>query len=384
MRMVALGELVDIKGGGTPSKDVEAYWGGDIPWASVKDFKGFEITTTVDRITVLGVANSATNIVPANSILVPTRMAVGKAAINTISMAINQDLKALTPRGGVEIRYLLHALLAKGPELEKQATGATVKGITLEVLKSLQIPLPPLEEQKRIAAILDQADDLRRKRQRALDRLNQLGQAIFIEMFGDIRTAYKRYEVRTFEEFADVRLGKMLDRGKSKGGTMRPYLRNANVRWFGFDLSDILDMEILESEIDRFSLKDGDLLICEGGEPGRCAIWFGTAREMYYQKALHRARVDTRVALPYYVAHWFHSAAKFGMLADSVTSATIAHLTGEKIKRLEIGLPPIDQQKKFVSQLNAIDVSRVRFRSAHSSSETLFTSLQHRAFRGEL
>ncbi|EKF39866.1 restriction modification system DNA specificity subunit [Nitratireductor indicus C115] len=159
-----LGELVKIRGGGTPSKDIPEYWDGSIPWASVKDFKTTDITQTVDSITEAGVANSATSVIPAGSILVPTRMAVGKAAINAVAMAINQDLKALFPTPGVSVRYLLHALLANGPFLERMATGATVKGITLDVLRSLEIPLPPLDEQKRIAAILDKADQLRQKR----------------------------------------------------------------------------------------------------------------------------------------------------------------------------------------------------------------------------
>jgi len=158
MKSVALGDIVEIKGGGTPDKSVEAYWGGKIPWASVKDFKTSEISDTQDRITVQGVQNSATNIIPAGSIIVPTRMAVGKAAINLVDMAINQDLKALRPKPGIDIRYLLHFLLTKGPDLERQATGATVKGITLGVLRSLIIPVPSLDKQKRIAAILDQAD----------------------------------------------------------------------------------------------------------------------------------------------------------------------------------------------------------------------------------
>lgn len=178
MNGVCLGEIVEIKGGGTPDKSIEEYWGGDIPWASVKDFKDTTISRTKDFITAAGVANSATQIIPAGNIIVPTRMAVGKAAINEIDLSINQDLKAILPSKRVERQYLLHALLANAKTLEDQATGATVKGITLDTLRTLRIPLPPLEEQRRIAGILDQADALRRLRTRALDRLNTLGQAI--------------------------------------------------------------------------------------------------------------------------------------------------------------------------------------------------------------
>ena len=97
--LVCLGEIVDIKGGGTPSRSINEYWDGSIPWATVKDFKSTSLESTLESITSDGVANSATNIIPAGSIIVPTRMAVGKAAINTVDLGINQDLKALLADG---------------------------------------------------------------------------------------------------------------------------------------------------------------------------------------------------------------------------------------------------------------------------------------------
>jgi type I restriction enzyme R subunit len=185
---VPLGDIVDIRGGGTPDKKVAAFWDGNIPWASVKDFKSGVLDRTVDSITAAGVAASATTIIPAGHIIVPTRMAVGKAAINTIDLAINQDLKALFPKVAVDTRYLYNALIANSGKLLEQATGATVKEIKLDDSRSLPIPLPPLAEQKRIAGILDQAVALCRLRTRALDKLNTLGQAIFHEMLGDPAT----------------------------------------------------------------------------------------------------------------------------------------------------------------------------------------------------
>ncbi|GHG80573.1 restriction endonuclease subunit S [Pseudodonghicola xiamenensis] len=379
---VALGELVEIKGGGTPDKKVSAYWGGDIPWASVKDFKSSELSRTVDHITAEGVAASATQIIPAGNIIVPTRMAVGKAAINTIDLAINQDLKALIPQPGVDTRYLYNALLANSDRLLEQATGATVKGIKLDVLRGLSIPLPPLEEQKRIAGILDQAAKLCRLRSRALDTMNTLGQAIFHEMFGDLRNS--RFPTRPFGEIADVRLGKMLDKGKFRGIRTRPYLRNVNVRWFGFDLSEVFEMEFAENELSRFKVEKGDLLICEGGEPGRCAVWEHDETEIYYQKALHRARVDPTKATANFIAFWFYIAAHTGQLSDFISSATIAHLTGAKIKTLPIITPPLEQQNTFEQRLADASVVSAHVKAALDQADTLFASLQHRAFRGDL
>lgn len=284
--------------------------------------------------------------------------------------------------------YLRHFLISDVFHPQLMQTVAGVGGSLLrarpEGVKDISLFLPPLDEQKRIAAILDQADELRRKRQRAIDRLGQLGQAIFHDMFGDIRLGKNEFQTLTLNEIADVRLGKMLDKGKSNGGTMRPYLRNANVRWFDFDLGNVSEMEFSDNELSRFSVKNGDLLICEGGEPGRCAVWRDDPREIYYQKALHRARVKSEIVLPDFLSHWFFNAAQSGLLADSVTSATIAHLTGVKIKKLEIIIPPMSRQLEFVRRLNELENYMRIQHSAATLTFSMFNAVQHRAFRGEL
>ena len=137
--MISLGELVDIKGGGTPDKNNSEYWNGDIPWASVKDFKKNILDSTLDSITLLGVRNSATSVIPAGNIIVPTRMALGKVAINTIDLAINQDLKALFIKDNdvVDRDYLFRWLESQSSLIESEGKGATVKGITLPFLKAV-------------------------------------------------------------------------------------------------------------------------------------------------------------------------------------------------------------------------------------------------------
>lgn len=182
---IPLGELVTIRGGGTPSRTVPKYWNGNIRWATVKDFKSTELAETQESITPAGIRDSATNIIPAGSVIIPTRMAVGKAAISTIDMAINQDLKALLPTGEVDARFLLHFMLSHGDYLESQAQGATVKGIKLDLLRSLPFPRIPRYEQRRIAAILDKADAIRQKREQALTLADDFLRSVFLEMFGD-------------------------------------------------------------------------------------------------------------------------------------------------------------------------------------------------------
>ena len=141
--------IIQNIGGGTPSKQNLAYWNGNIPWASVKDLTGPILDNTRDCITELGLEESSSNLIPANSIIVCTRMGLGKIAINTIPVAINQDLRALIiSRMNIDLRYII----AYYKTLSIRGEGTTVKGISIEELHNMLFPFPPLAEQQRIVA----------------------------------------------------------------------------------------------------------------------------------------------------------------------------------------------------------------------------------------
>ncbi len=173
-----------------------------------------------------------------------------------------------------------------------------------------------------------------------------------------------------FEEVAPSRLGKMLDGKKQTGKHARPYLRNENVQWGRFDLTDVSTMDFDESDREEFLLNQGDLIICEGGEPGRCAIWRGELKECYFQKALHRARPISSMAIPEYLLYLFWWLAGSGGLNDYITSATIAHLTGEKLKQLPIPVPPLAEQRRIAERLEQADRLRRTRRYALELSDT--------------
>src|SRR5699024_1085137 len=124
-----------IVGGGTPSREKIEFYNGNIPWATVKDLNNIYIDKTKEYITEKAISESSANLIEKCNVIIATRMALGKAFINTVDMAINQDLKALYPKPFVNNIFLLYALLSKASEIERQGSGTTVKGIRLEVLK---------------------------------------------------------------------------------------------------------------------------------------------------------------------------------------------------------------------------------------------------------
>ncbi len=153
-------------------------------------------------------------------------------------------------------------------------------------------------------------------------------------------------------DYVDACLGKMLDAQKNRG-ELHPYLGNSNVRWGSFELEELSTMRFEDHEEERYGIRDGDLIVCEGGEPGRCAIWRSNA-PMKIQKALHRVR--TKAGLDnYFLYYWFLRAGRTGELEPFFTGTTIKHLTGKALAELRIPLLPIDLQREAARVLRSLD-----------------------------
>jgi type I restriction enzyme S subunit len=143
----------------------------------------------------------------------------------------------------------------------------------------------------------------------------------------------------------------MLDKAKNRG-VVRPYLRNANVRWGAFDLSDVLEMRVEDDELPEVTVAIGDLVICEGGEPGRCAVW-ARPEEMVVQKALHRARPLPGID-PFFFALHLRADCESKRIESFFTGATIKHLTGRVLEGHVVALPPLAEQRRIVARVDAL------------------------------
>lgn len=187
-------------------------------------------------------------------------------------------------------------------------------------------------------------------------------------------------------EVASVALGKMLDAAKNRGREL-PYLRNVNVRWGEFSLDDLQEMRFEDAELDRFTIQAGDLVACEGGEPGRCAVWNDTTARIQYQKALHRMRPHAGI-LPRWLMYqlWSHSLSP--RLAQFFTGTTIKHLSREAMLSVPVAIPPLQEQRALV---DALDRALESMKSYLVTVETSLADLENfersalaRAFAGQL
>jgi type I restriction enzyme S subunit len=188
------------------------------------------------------------------------------------------------------------------------------------------------------------------------------------------------------EQVADTVLGKMLDAAKNKGELV-PYLRNVNVRWGSFDLDDLNEMRVTDDELAALSVRDGDLFICEGGEPGRSAIWRGGNQKIVFQKALHRLRTKSGIE-PDFVAKHLVSVARERSFSDLLTGTTIKHLTQVSLKKVKLPLPPTAEQRRIVAKLDALSARIARARAELDrvlvNAQKLRQSVVTDAFSGRL
>jgi type I restriction enzyme S subunit len=251
-------------------------------------------------------------------------------------------------------------------------------------LKELEIPLPPLPVQQQIADVLDQASALMAKRKAQIEKLDLLIKSRFIEMFGDLVTNDKGWDVKRLDQIADSRLGKMLDSKRQTGNDRYPYLANFNVQWFRFDLEKLNEMDFDKADRNEFALEYGDLLVCEGGEVGRTAIWKNEKHDCFFQKAIHRVRCRSDECIPEYLAWVMYQKAMNTNFDGLVTSATISHLTGVKLKGLQIQIPPLELQHHFADFVHQADKSKFELQQGMNQLEFLYKSLMQKSFNGEM
>jgi type I restriction enzyme S subunit len=384
-----LENVCHISSGGTPSRGKSHFYGGDIPWAKISDIENSKngiLTETQEKITKEGLKSIGNRIFPKGTLLFAMYGSIGKVAITGQQLATNQAILGIRPKESNEIYlpYLKVWFESNKQKLINQGRGVALQNLSATIIRNLEVPLPIYSVQKNIANILGKAENLISQRKQSIALLDEFLKSTFFEMFGDPVRNEKGWRLLQISEYGKSRLGKMLDGKQIIGNNLKPYLRNSNVQWFGFKLDELLEMDFDEKDKLEFSLKYGDILMCEGGEIGRCAIWRAQLQDCYFQKAIHRIRLNKEIALPEYFVYMFQFYASIGGLKKYMGAATISHLTGENLKKLKLPIPSIELQSEFAQIVEKTETLKVQYQSSLQELENLYGSLSQRAFRGEL
>lgn len=413
--------ILRIVGGGTPSKSKPEYYQGEIPWMSVKDMNKHVLQDTVDHISQEAVDNSSTNIIPAGTPIIATRMSLGKIVIADFDSAINQDLKALFLPAEVHRDYLVYWYRSVARQIEQMGTGTTVKGIRLEALKGLEFTLPPLAEQKVIADKLDtllaQVENTKARLERIPQILKRFRQSVLTAAVSGRLTEEWRSQnsltpprdtwpsceeiTKPFEipsNWAGVALGSVSERvsvghvGKTSEfytdeGSGVPFLRSQNVRPGRISLDGLAYItKPFHQSLKKSQLQPGDLLIVRVGVNRGDACVLPTIFPQVNCANIVFAR--PKHGLSPYLNLYFQSPLSQELLLGATVGGAQGVINTKSVAQTFLALPPLEEQTEIVRRVDQLfahaDRIEQQVNNALARVNNLTQSILAKAFRGEL
>lgn len=392
MKFVPLKEIVTFRGGGTPSKKVADYWDGDIPWVTVKDFKGLEISSTQRYISSKGLKKSAANIIPKGHVIIPTRMALGKAAINKVDLAINQDLKGLIPKQKIDTKFLLYAVLGLASQIEKRGSGATVKGITIENLSTLKIPLPSIDDQIKTATLLNRVEALIATRKENLRLLDEFLKSTFLEMFGDPVRNEREWDI---DDCHKVVVG--IKSGTSYGGEDRPLLKHNEMGVLKisavtkgiFNASEFKAVDCDKIKKQVVTVKKNDFLVSRANTfelVAACCVVDQSNDRLFLPDKLWKLSFDEKRVNPQFFNYLLKNNSFRNIVRKQASGGheSMLNISMAKFRQLRVIVPDKPSQDKFANIVDKIGSLRKRYQQSLTELENLYGALSQKAFKGEL
>ena len=395
MRVARIEDFCSTGTGGTPPRDrADRYFdGGTIPWVKSGELRESILTNTEEHVTEKALKETGIKLVPSGAILLAMYGAtVGRLGILGVPATTNQAVCHIIPDPTqADIRYLFHSLRTRVPALLARRVGGAQPNISQGIVRDLDIPLPPLAEQRRIAEVLDRAEALRAKRRAALAQLDSLTQSFFLDLFGDPASkGWAMTNIAGIAKTADgsIRTGpfgsQLLHSEFTDSGIAVLGIDNAATNEFRWGEHRFIS-EVKYLQLKRYTVYPGDVLITIMGTCGRCAVVPDDIPLAINTKHLCCITLDAARCLPVFLHAYFlqHPIARLYLL-QTAKGAIMSGLNMGIIKEMPIPLAPIDLQHEFARQVGAVEKLRAAQRTSLAELDALFASLQSCAFKGEL
>ena len=384
----ALKDICTIQIGKTPSRHECDYWrDGTHAWLSIADMnQGRYLNNTKEYITDLGVKASNIKLIPKNTLVLSYKLSIGKVGITQKPMYTNEAIASLTELDSqVDINYLYWAL-QHIDLLENADRAAMGKTLNKAKLSEVKIPLPPLAEQRRIASILDQADELRQKRQQAIEKLDQLLQATFIDMFGDPNTYQNRFPIKSLKQVCTkITDGEHGTVQRLESGKLYLMARNITKN-MTLDMTEVsyISEEDHQRIYKRCSPESGDLMIvCVGATIGKLCL-VPDMGEFSLARSVALLKPDINSVISQYLLYLLASDYIQQKILNSRNTAAQAGLYLGKLSIIEVPVPPKELQEKWSKIALSIEDQKQNLYKQLDMQNQLFSSLQNQAFSGTL
>ncbi|MDD9980681.1 MAG: restriction endonuclease subunit S [Gammaproteobacteria bacterium] len=382
--IVPLGELCEMDRQGLHPDDPTA---SGFPFVGVEHVESESGAFNFDSGSRIGSQRSATFRFDQRHILYgKLRPYLNKVATPGFAGRCSTELVPLLPRPGVDREFIAY-LLRRRTTVEyvmSSVTGARMPRTDMKALMSLQVPLLPLDEQRRIVGILNRAAKIERVRKRAQELMGEFIPALFVRMFGDPVENPMGWDQANIGDLSQVQSGLQVTKKRYAHPIETPYLRVANVLRGRLDLTEIKYMRVTEREFERVQLRPGDLLIVEGhgnaSEIGRAGLWDGSICGCVHQNHLIRARPDQSKILSEFVCAYLNSSSgRKHLLRSGKTTSGLNTITSSNVKSCDIYLPPLDLQRRFTQLVetarSTVAVAETAFTTASELSASLMSRL---------
>ena len=384
MKLVRLGDVCEVVSGSTPKSNIPEYWDGEIKWITPAELNddSYVVYDSVRHIADLGVQKTGLKPFPAGTVILSSRAPIGKTAIAGCEMYCNQGFKNLICSEVIDNRYLYHYLSAKTEYLNSLGRGATFKEISKSIVENIEIPLPSLEEQRKLADQFEQIKQLISLRKMQIYKLDQLVKSRFIELFGDPVTNERGWHVKP-----------LLEMGSCKNGMNFHYEDNGvEINCLGVgdfkDHTTINDTSLLptvslnEMPYDEYLLKDDDIVFVRSNGNkslvGRSvAVYPGLVPTIFSGFCIRFRKTDDTIVIPYLLQVLKAESIRQKMVGRG---ANIQNLNQQILGTLVIPVPPIILQNQFAEFIKQVDKSKFDLMQSLEKLETLKKSLMQQYF----
>ena len=385
---ISLKNICSFQSGGTPSKQNSDYFNGNIPWITTVALNGriIDQNSAVDWITEKAIQESAAKIVPAGSIMVGTRVGVGKVAINAVPMSTSQDIISLVGIDGSKWNkeYLCKFLQSKESFLKSQSRGATIKGIKIDALAALEVPGLPLSEQEKIVSVLNHTLDIIEQRKAQLAALDELVKARFVEMFGDPEYNNKSWPIQTLDQLCSIGSSKRLYQNEQTSRGI-PFWRISDLvskMDNGFVNSNLFISEKKYGELKQSGLVPvaNDILVTSRGTIGRCYI-IKEEDQFYFQDGMISWLSNYSEKITSLYLQYLFMMPDFRKQINSMQAgSTVAYLSIAMLKKLKVMVPSKELQSDFSNFVSQVDKTKSAVQKYLEKSQLLFDSLMQEYF----